>query len=188
MNVKGSLLKTRWEFLEQRQPPGARARVLAALPPEQSRAAASALSASWIPFHLVTKVDEIIVTQCGADDVRLCVEIGAFSARRNLTSLYHVFMEQAGGDPFRLLEHLAMLHGTLYDWGFSRAQRLGAHECMMEAEYGGGARRTNCLTALGFYREALRLIEVPGVLAEERACQAAGDPLCSVHLTWQAAP
>lgn len=185
MRVKGSLLKTRWEFLHEHHGPDAQRRVLDLLPEPERRQAETALSGSWIPFALATQVDEAIVACFGGGQAAICSEIGAYSARRNLATLYRVFVEQAQHDPLRLLEQLALLHGTLYDWGSSQATRLDDSGCVMEADYGGAATRLNCLSAVGFYREALCLLKLGEVTATERGCQAEGAARCAVELRWR---
>jgi len=183
MQVKGSLLKTRWEFLSERFGPEAVQRVLALLPEAEHLRAGSALSGAWIPFSLATQVDEAIVS-CFGGHIGICMDIGAYSARRNLTTIYRIFLDRSKRDPFRLLEHLAVLHGSLYDWGSSRASRLDDGGCLMEADYAGGATRVNCLTALGFYREALLLVGIETATATERGCEASGARRCAIELRW----
>lgn len=186
MRVKGSLLKTRWEFLADRLGPEAPRAVLEGLSDGDRALAERALPASWVPFELLTRIDEAIVSRCGGGQVGICVEIGAFSARRNLGTLYRIFLDQARRDPFALLEQLALLHGTLYDWGDSQVQRLTGTSCLMQADYQGRATRLNCLTALGFYRESLCLIGSASVEADELTCAAHGDPRCTIEVRWQA--
>ncbi len=183
-HTKGSVLKSRFELMRQRGgSEGAVDALLAALSVEEARLARTALSGSWIPFDLVNHFDEQIVARLGGD-LAVCEQIGALSARLNLPTLYHAFVDQSERDPFRLLEHIAMLHTTIYDFGWSRARRLSPSECLMEADYATAATRVNCVGALGFYREALRVIEVEGVTAVEQGCQATGAPLCSIRLAW----
>lgn len=64
----------------------------------------------------------------------------------------------------------------------------GVHpgESRVEVEYDGAASRTNCLTAVGFYTEALRLLGVEEASVRESACQAEGDELCSYEIRWRA--
>lgn len=184
MNVKASLIRTRLDYLAQRFGSAAPGRLLHHLTAVDRVACERALPVSWVPFALIMRVDHAILALFHAGRLEGAVDIGAFSARRNLTTLYRIFVEQAGRDPQRLLEALAQLHGTFYDWGTSRVVRVAPGLARMEADYCGAAERINCQTARGFYSEALRVIDVPGVRARETACQVDGAPQCLVELHW----
>jgi hypothetical protein len=95
-----------------------------------------------------------------------------------------MFVERAGGDPQQLMENLATLHRTIYDWGWTRAVPAGEGVCRLEGEYEGHGTRANCLTAVGFYSEALRLLGIDGAGVEELACQASGADLCAYEIRW----
>lgn len=184
LNVKASLVRTRLAYLTQRFGSEAPERLLSVLAPEDRKACERALPASWVPFALIVRIDAAILALFHGGRSEGAVELGAFSARRNLTTLYSLFVQQAQRDPQRLLESLAQLHGAFYDWGWSRASCVASGVARMEADYQGAATRINCGTALGFYSEALRVIDVPGVQACEMACQVDGAPHCVIELRW----
>ena len=85
----------------------------------------------------------------------------------------------------RYVEGMSTLHATFYDWGSMRATSAGERLCRVESDYQGGATRANCLTAVGFYGEALRQLAVRGAQVLERGCQALGAPLCLYEVTWE---
>ena len=95
-----------------------------------------------------------------------------------------MFVEQSEGDPHRLMENLATLHKNIYDWGWTRAVRVEEHLCRLEGEYEGQATRANCLSAVGFYSEALDRLDIRGAVVTEVACQANGAPLCIYEIRW----
>jgi hypothetical protein len=187
VRVKGTLLKTRLDFVIERFGPDAPETVLSRLGDEDRQIARAALSGSWVPFTLLDRIDETIVRELGSGDLSLCREIGAFSARRNLATVYSMFVDQAQGDPQRLMEGLSSLHSTFYDWGGMRAVAAGTGLCQVEVDYGSGATRANCLTAVGFYAEALTRLGVRGAQVTEKACQASGAPVCVFEVAWSAA-
>lgn len=185
MRVKGTLVRNRLEFLRERYGPEAPPAVLRALDPAEQRTVQSVLPASWIPFSLINNLDDEIVRQYGQGSPEVCRDIGAFAAHRNLSSVYRTFLEQAAGDPHRLLEGLAGLHATSYDWGGVKTTRLGGDRAQVEIDYAGGASRTNCLALVGFYGEALRQLAVKNAKVLERACQAAGGSRCVCEISWE---
>lgn len=186
MRVKGTLVRNRLEFLRERFGPEAPPRVLRALNPADQRAIQSLLPASWVPFSLLNSLDAEIVGRYGDGNLEMCRDIGAFAAHRNLASVYRTFLDQAAGDPHRLLEGLAGLHSTSYDWGRVKASRLDKTRGQVEVDYAGGASRTNCLTSVGFYGEALRQLALKNAKVLERSCQAAGGALCLYEMAWDA--
>ena len=185
MRIKGTMLRARLDFVRERYGPEAPPSVLGALSDDERRLVQSALPASWLPFSLVNHIDEEIVRRYGDGNAEVCREIGAFSANRTLGTVYRVFVEQAGGDPQRLMEGMSSLHSTFYDFGSMRATRAGDRLCRVESDYKGGATRANCLAAVGFYGEALRQLAVRGAQVLERACQVRGAPVCLYEVTWE---
>jgi len=132
---------------------------------------------------VANRVDESIARVFAGGAVEICRQIGAFSANKNLATVYHMFLEQSGGDPQRLMESLATLHRTLYDWGWTRAVRAGENLCRLEGEYERAATRANCLTAVGFYSEALKQLKIQAEV-RETACQVWSNPLCVYEISW----
>jgi hypothetical protein len=185
MRVKGTMLRSRLDFVRERFGPEAPRAVLGALSEEERRLVQSALPASWLPFSLVNHLDDEIVRRYGDGNAEMCRDMGAFAAHRSLATVYRVFVEQAGGDPHRLMEGMSRLHSTFYDWGTMRASRAGERLCRVESDYKGRATRANCLSSVGFYGEALRQLAVRGAQVLERACQASGSPLCVYEVAWE---
>jgi hypothetical protein len=185
MRVKGTMLRTRLDFLRERYGPEAPPAVLGALDAEERRLVQSALPGSWLPFSLVNHIDDEIVRRYGDGNAELCRDMGAFSAHRTLATVYRMFVEQAGGEPLRLMEGMSALHSTFYDWGSMRATRSGERRCRVESDYKGGATRANCLAAVGFYGEALRQLAVRGAQVRELGCQALGAPVCLYEVSWE---
>lgn len=185
MKVKGTILRTRMEFLLERYGDDAPARLLGALSEGDRRAVEAALPGSWISFPLANRVDEAVARTFAGNDIGVCREIGAFSAKRNLATVYRMFVDQSGGDPHRLMENLSNLHGIMYDWGWTRATRVADTVSRLEGDYEGAATRANCLTAVGFYAEALQALDI-GASVEETGCQVDGAPLCAYTIRWGA--
>jgi hypothetical protein len=185
MRVKATMLRTRLDFLAERFGPEGVDTVLGALTDEERRTLHSVLPSSWLPFALLNRLDDVIVRRLGGGNVEVIQEAGAFSARRNLTSIYKVFVDQAQGDPLRLMESLCGMHATFYDWGGMKIQPLDDGGCRMETDYSAGASRTNCLSAVGFYSEALRQLQLKAVRVEEQQCQVTGAPLCVYAVSWE---
>ena len=184
MRVKGSTLRSRLEFLRERFGEDSVESVLEGLGVDDRTTIGKVMPGSWVAFDVVDRFDRQIIDRFGAGHDELAREFGAFSARKNLTSLYKMFVEQAQGDPHALFDNLSNLHRNFYDTGGMRALRAGERTTNLEVDYEGAATRPNCLTAVGFYATALELIGVAGAKVEERECQAEGAKLCRFEIHW----
>lgn len=184
-SVKGSTLRTRRTFVLRHHGEEAWRRVLGALPAEMAAECDSLLVASrWYPFALRNALEAAIVRVCAAGDEKICVDMGAFSASENLSTLYRQF--RAGGDePGPFYRRFAQLYPALYDFG-----RMGVVESAEENvvrivhDFDGNATRTNCLGTIGFFRGAGQAAGIPGVVVEERGCQVRGDTSCVLLVRW----
>lgn len=182
MNVKGTAIRSRLDFLRETCGPEGLEKVLAALPAEDRRALEGALPTSWIPVELVDRLDLEIVRQGGG--LHPAREYGAFSARRNLTRVYKVFLDQAAGDPQLLLQSLVPLHASFYDEGSMCLQDAERGSCGIELDFAGRAARFRCQVSLGFVEQALRMLDVRDLQIQETGCQTRGSARCAFSVRW----
>jgi hypothetical protein len=185
VQVKATMLRTRLDFLGERFGPDALRSVLEALPEDDRKTLHAVLPSSWVPFTLLNRLDDVIVRKLGGGQTGVIEQAGAYSALKNLTSIYKIFVDQARGDPQSLMESLSGMHATFYDWGGMRAHAVSPERCRMEMDYLGSASRTNCRSAIGFYSEALRQLHLKAVRVEETTCQADGASLCVYDVAWE---
>lgn len=182
VNVKGTAVRSRLEFLRETLGPDGLKALLAVFPEEQRWALAAALPASWVPVELVDRLDLEVVRRGGG--LQLAREYGAFSARRNLTNVYQAFLDQAAGDPQQLLENLASLHRSFYDEGGMRLRDQQRGSCRIELDFAGRAARFRCQVSLGFVEEALRMIDAEVLQLQEAGCQTRGEARCAFAVRW----
>lgn len=185
MNVKGTAIRSRLEFIRGGSGPAALEATLASLPPEDRRALEVALPTSWIPVELVDQLDLEIVRQSGG--IGVAREYGAFSARRNLSRVYRLFVDQAGGDPQALLEGLTTLHASFYDQGAMSTVGPEPGRCRVELDFAGHAARFRCQVSLGFVEEALHMLNVAELSVREESCQVRGALRCGFAVRWNPA-
>lgn len=183
MNVKGTAIRSRLEFLRESAGADVLERVLEGLPGDDRRTLEKALPTSWIPVELVDRLDLEIVRRGGG--LHLAREYGAFSARRNLTRVYRVFLDQAAGDPQLLLESLVPLHSSFYDEGGMQVRDPERGACRIEIDFAGSVARFRCQVALGFVEEALRMLDVQDLHVQETACQTRGAARCAFAVRWK---
>jgi hypothetical protein len=184
VNIKGTAVRARLEFIRGGSGAAGLEATLAALPPEDRRALEVALPTSWIPVELVDRLDVEIAREGGG--IAVAREYGGFSARRNLSRVYRLCVDQAGGDPQALLQGLATLHSSFYDEGRMQAVDSEPGCCRVEIDFAGQASRFRCQVALGFTEEALRMLNVRALQVREESCQMRGAPRCGFAVRWRA--
>ncbi len=187
--MKGSTLRTRREFVLRHHGEEAWRRVLGDIGNEMAAEVSGPLVATaWYRFDLRNRVERAIVEVCGRGDEGICVDMGAFSAMENLSTLYRSY-RQGGEEPGPFYRRFAQLYPTLYDFG-----KMGVVESSTGAEVRivhdleGHATRTNCLGAVGFFRGAGQAAGIPGLRVEEPSCQVRGDEKCLHVVKWGARP
>jgi hypothetical protein len=182
VHIKGTAIRSRLEFVKAGAGPAGLESTLAALPAEDRHILEVALPTSWIPIEVVDRLDLEIARQSGGIDVAR--EYGAFSARRNLSRVYKLFIDQAQGDPLSLLEGLASLHSSFYDKGGMRVEDPQTGCCRVQLDFVGAAARFRCQVSRGFLEEALRMLNVGGLQVREESCQVWGAHRCSLAFQW----
>lgn len=182
VNVKGTAVRSRLEFLRETLGLDGLQAVLEAFPEEERWALAAALPSAWVPVELLDRLDLEIVRHGGG--LQLASEYGAFSARRHLTNVYEAFFDQAEGEPRRLVEGLAALHRSFYDEGGMRVRDQKRGSCRIELDFAGRAARFRCQVSRGFVEEALRMIEAQDLRVQETGCQTRGDAHCAFAVRW----
>jgi uncharacterized protein (TIGR02265 family) len=183
MEIKGLILQARKEFVVDNFGEEAWGRVLAALP-EEDRAALGdlILTAKWYPFAIGERLDKAIVDLLGGGDKKLFEEIGAKSARRSLAKVHKSFLTP--GDPQAFLEKADVIYKFYYDTGRREYERTGPASGVLTTYDAKTFSVPDCLTVVGWYREALRMCGARGVAVVEEECRARGGSCCRYRLTW----
>jgi len=140
------------------------------------------LPVSWFPFADLIVVDRVIVKVYGGGDPAVLREVGAFSARSNLTGVYKVFK---GNSIHEFFDNGARLHSKFQDFGdaaYLMTSRLSGE--MVHSGYCSYSPLF-CESALGYYRESLLLHGARSVEVDETTCQCRGMRSCTFSLRWR---
>ena len=152
------------------------------LPADVRRQAATVLAASWYDFAMLIAVDRTILSLFGGNDERFPEQLGAYSAQKNLTSVYRFFQRD---DMHPFFSRAALLHRQFQDFGTSEYIELSERSgCMRHRDYVSFSP-LYCASAVGFYRECVVLHGGKDVDVTETQCQCAGDAACTFVLAWQ---
>jgi uncharacterized protein (TIGR02265 family) len=180
--IKGTVLKSRLAFVEERFGPEALTRVLDTLPAEHREALKAVLSVKWYPFELGKRLDDAIVQTLGAGDPAFFERLGAASADKNLTTVHQAFL--APGDPHAFLAKAGAIYALYYESGRREYQRTGEREGVLTTYDAETFSAPDCLTVIGWYRRALELCGASNVRIHEEECRASGGAVCRYRVSW----
>lgn len=140
------------------------------------------LPVNWYEFADLIEVDRAIVRVYGNGDPTVLRQVGAHSARINLTGVYKVFRAES---IHNFLENGARLHPKFQDFGQAVYEKLDANSGQMVHSDYCSYSPLFCESALGFYRESLELHGARSVQVDETSCQCRGSRSCTFALSWR---
>ena len=181
--VKGAVILARRAFVREKFGEEAWERLLATLP-EQDRELLDGfiLTASWYPFELNQRLDGAIVEELGAGDKAIFESIGSWSAKKNLAGPHKTFLTP--GSPQRFMEMTDRIYDFYYDTGERSFEPTGDRSGVMTTLGAETFSETDCLTVIGWYREALEMCGAANVEITEVSCRARGDEFCRYEFSW----
>lgn len=182
MNVKGTALRARLRFVEERAGVDGYRRFVDALSPA-TRALLDAriLASGWYPFSAFIEICEVIDDQLGAGDLALCHELGRYGCDANLPTLYKIFFRMA--DVRYIIRRAAAAWRVNYDEGSMTVVAEGDHVVTLRMEV-PAPHRAHCLSVRGWIVRAGELSGAKDVRVDE-SCRLHGDPHCQFELRWR---
>ena len=182
--VKGAILQSRKAYVLQEHGEEAWRRVVAALPEgDRETLSGLVLTATWYPFELNERLDQAIVEVVGGGDASVFEAMGARSARANLEGSHSVVLTP--GDPGRFLSLTDRIYSFYYDTGHREYEPTGDSSGVIVTRGSETHSTTDCLTVIGWYKEALRMCGAGDVEMTETECRATGGEVCRYEVSWQ---
>lgn len=183
MKVKGNVLLARSAFVTKHFGDDAWDRVLAALPLEdRAQLEGYVANVCWYPFELAKRLDDAIVKVCGGGSRTLFEGIGAASARENLGGVHKNFLSP--GNPSAFMDRTTFIYRFYYDTGRREWKAEGPNSGVMTTFDADTFSQLDCLTVVGWYREALKMCGAKTVEVKEEECRAAGGAVCRYRVSW----
>lgn len=183
MQAKGAAIAARRAFVVEEFGEEAWQRVLERLPTEDARVLRGVvLSSSWYPFELNKRLDEAIAETVGNGDLAIFERIGARSAVANLEGPHAAFL--AKGDPGRFLEATEAIYRFYYDTGRRTYESTGPGNGVITTFDAETYSRADCLTVIGWYKQALKMCGARKVDITEEVCRAEGGEHCRYVVRW----
>ena len=180
--IKGSILKSRLEFVRQAIGDNGLAEVLGSLSEEDQSLLGRLVTVAWVDFELGQRLDNAIVKAMGGGSTRFFERLGEASAEVNLTTLHSAFMSE--GDPQAFLAKAPQIYRVYYDVGWREYEQTGEREGILTTHEAETFSTTDCLTVIGWYRKALEMCGAKNVIIREETCRATGGDVCRYRVSW----
>lgn len=182
--ISGVVLLSRKAFVKEHFGEGAWNLVMSTLSEEQQRFFKGLLIHSgWYPFEYIDLLDQAIVAVLGKGNPMIFEEIGAKSALENLSGVHKTFITP--GNPQAFLAQTGMIYKFYYNTGTRRYESTGPTSGVLITEGAEIFSATDCLTVIGWYKQALQLCGAKQVRIVETSCKAKGGPHCRYVVSWQ---
>lgn len=177
MKIKGFILMSRKEFVIEHFGAEGWTKVLNALPgSDQEVFKETLLTSHWYEFEIGRRLDEAIVSVLGSGANKVFEDIGAQSARRNLGGIHSAFIE--GKDPVSFMKKTSMIYKFYYDKGHREYEEKAPGHGVMTTYDAETFSVPDCLTVVGWYKEALKMCGAKNVTIKEETCRALGGEHC----------
>jgi len=184
MKIKGFILHSRKEFVIDNFGLDAWDKVISDLPEEDKKIYRGfILTSNWYDFDIGKRLDEAIVRVLGQGSSEEFEKIGRKSAQRHLTGIHASFIE--AGNPQAFLKKAEMIYEYYYDTGYREYRETGPNSGILTTYDAETYSTPDCLTVIGWYKEALEMCGAKNVSIIEETCRANGDPYCQYVVEWE---
>lgn len=151
--VKGSSIKSKFEFVAERFGPKAEADLAGRL---HHHNIFPILDSDWYPFSLYDEINVEIARMFYRGNLKKLTEVGEYSAQKTLTTLYKSYIQ--GKDFVRFLKRLALLHQRYYNMGeMDIALGQDQRSCTITLKGAPSYTEPDSYIAAGFYVRAAKL-------------------------------
>jgi len=184
MKIRGSVLLSRKAFVEEHFGKGAWSRVLDHLSEDdRTFLKKTMVHVGWYPFEIGQRLDQAIVDVLGKGNLSVFEQIGAESAKKNLTQNQNAFLTP--GEPQKFMAQAKMIYDFYYDTGYREYKKTGPNSGVMTTHGAETFSAVDCLTVIGWYKEALKLCGAKNVRMTEESCRAKGGSCCRYVVSWE---
>ena len=180
--IKGSVLKSRMAFVEEHAGADGVAKVLAALSPEDRTILTRILTVQWYPFEIGRRLDEAIVQTVGGGRPEFFERLGEASAKKNLSSVHQGVL--APGRPHDFLGRAPQIYRMYYETGRREYHQTGERSGELTTHDAETFSTADCLTVVGWYRQALAMSGVANARITDVECRATGGKVCRYRVEW----
>jgi uncharacterized protein (TIGR02265 family) len=184
MKIKGNILLSRLAFVRERFGEQALEKVVSSLPEEDQTILRGMVSnVGWYAFETGNRLDEAIAAKLAGGNMSIFEQIGAASARQNLTSVHQLLVRP--GDPQGFMANTPTVYRLYYDKGRRDYQSSGPTSGVMTTYDAETYSSSDCATVIGWFKEALSMCGAKDVVINEPICRAKGGEFCRYTINWR---
>lgn len=176
--VKGSMLRSRFEWLKEHHPEIDRDDVVTPLPEVTAeRLKRGILSSSWYPFEDLINLDKHLRDRFQGEMPDILQEFGRYSAKKNLTVIRVM-------TPHEFFRNSVKLHERFQDFGKAEYEQTGETSGKMVYLDYPCYSPVFCESAFGFFEQCLVLFGATSQTVTEPRCHCRGDSSCTFSMSW----
>lgn len=188
VSVKGSTVTARIRWVRELYgEPGVKRLKEALAPEHRTFLQGRILPHEWVPFELFVAVCVELDRIYGKGDLELCREMGRYSAKVNLPTLYRIFY--ALGSPAFIMKRAARVWDIHYSSGRLDPEIVkntdGTETVSLKLIGFETPHRAHCLSVAGWVEESVTLSGGRVLAMLEPQCRMRGDPNCEIAATWR---
>ena len=184
MKIKGNIIAARREFVKEHFGEAGWDQVLSSLPPQdQQTLRGTILPTQWFPFETGSQLDKAIVSVLGRGDAQVFEDLGKQSAVKSLSQMHKTFLTP--GDPQAFMRKADTIYRYYYDTGRREYRETGPDSGVLTTFDAETFSAPDCLTVIGWYKEALRQCGASEVMVTEEECRAKGGACCQYVFSWK---
>lgn len=177
------IIAARKEFVNENFGQGAWEKVMDGLSQEDRQLIGeSILSSQWYPFEIGDHIDKAIVKVLGKGDNLVFEQLGAKSAQKSLAKEHRTFL--APGNPQAFMKKTGSIYKFYYDTGYREYQATGPNSGVITTHEAKTFSVPDCLTVIGWYKEALKMCGARDIKMIEVECRATGGTVCRYKVEW----
>lgn len=188
VSVKGSAVTARIRWVRELYGEPGFKRLKEALPPEhRTFLEGRILPHEWVPFELFVAVSVELDRIYGKGDLGLCREMGRYSAKVNLPTLYRIFYML--GSPAFIVKRAARVWDVHYSSGRldaeTRKNEDGTETASLKLIGFETPHRAHCASVAGWGEQSVTLSGGTMLTMIESQCRTRGAPYCEFVATWR---
>ncbi|MFY9611071.1 MAG: TIGR02265 family protein [Blastocatellia bacterium] len=184
MEIKGSILTSRIEYVKERFGDRSVEAVLNSLPNGDQALLRNEINpAGWYHFQTGQRLDAAIVQVIGRGNAKLFEEMGASSAEQSLSGIQRFYLDP--GNPQGFMLRAPLIYHVYYDKGWRDYWATGPSSGVMTTFQAETYSAEDCLTVIGWYKQALKMCGAQDVEIIEDTCRALGGEFCRYLLRWK---
>lgn len=181
-HVKGAMVRAHLQFVRDRFGEAAVDRTLTALPPAINAELHNVLASSWCAFETLIILDRAIARVTGLEERHLFRELGSYSAKINLSTVYKAFRREDIHDFFR---RSATLHRQFQDFGTCEYEQLAPTQARIRIREAACFSPAYCASEAGYLEQVIAIHGGSAPHISESTCQCANDALCTFEVHWR---